>query len=55
LARASQAAFFSFDIEEETDPELADLWLLLMACNPEGTWHARPNPARRPLDDTRDR
>jgi hypothetical protein len=53
LARASEVALLRLDSAEETDPELADLWLMLMACDPEGTWHAWPNPGRSQFDDTR--
>jgi hypothetical protein len=50
---SSKLAFFSFDSEEQTDPELAHLWLMLLASDPEGTWHSWPRTVRRPsVDDT---
>jgi hypothetical protein len=42
------------EARDETDPEMADLWLMLLAGDPEGTWHVWPRGVRRPqLDDTR--
>jgi hypothetical protein len=49
-ALAKRRAFFRFDAEEETDPELADLWLLLSATDPDGIWHAWPGALRKSLD-----
>ena len=56
LARVSKAlsarlAFFRFEPEEETDPEMADLWLLLNASDPDGTWHTWPGALRKTYDD----
>lgn len=54
LARVSQVTLFRLDIPEETDPELADLWLMLMAGDPEGTWPAWSSPdGRFPFDEKR--
>jgi hypothetical protein len=43
---------FRFDQVNDNDPELADLWLTLLAADPDGTWHAWPGAVRRTqLDD----
>jgi len=53
--RILQVALFRFDADGVTDPELADLWLMMLASDPEGTWHAWPDPVRSAkLDDQRD-
>jgi len=54
LARVSEVALLRLDTAAETDPERADLWLMLMAGDPEGTWHIWSDAIRRnPSDDTR--
>jgi hypothetical protein len=54
LARVSEVALLRLDTAKETDPERADLWLMLMAGDPEGTWHIWSDAIRRnPSDDTR--
>jgi hypothetical protein len=44
-------AFFRPEAEEETDPEMAELWLLLNATDPDGTWHTWPAALRKTRDD----
>jgi hypothetical protein len=48
MARVSQISLLRLDAKTEEDPEIADLWLMLLAGDPEATWHAWPGPARRP-------
>jgi hypothetical protein len=52
-AVCERVALFRFEPEGEPDPQLADLWLMLLATDPEGTWHAWPGASRRhQIDDT---
>ena len=30
---------------DETDPELANLWLMLLASDPDGVWYSWPTTA----------
>jgi hypothetical protein len=52
-AASSRVAFLNPDLEEENDAELADLWLMLLASDPEGVWYSWPAASRRPqLEDS---
>jgi hypothetical protein len=52
--RLSRLDLLRLKARDEADPEMADLWLTLLAGDPEGTWHVWPHGVRRPqLDDTR--
>jgi hypothetical protein len=55
IARLARVSLFDIDFEEETSRENANLWLLFLASDPEGTWHLWPDTARRlQLDDPTD-
>jgi hypothetical protein len=51
----SKVALFSFEPDDETDAELAELWMILLASDPEGTWYPWPGEVRRPHFDDSDR
>lgn len=50
----SATGFFRFEPQEDTDPELAELWLILLASDPDGTWYPWLGAVRRPKRDDAD-
>jgi hypothetical protein len=51
-ALRNRSEAFQFGPEYESDPEQADLWLMLLASDPDGMWRPWPATSRRhQLDD----
>jgi hypothetical protein len=52
-AVGSKVTLFSFEPDDETDAE-AELWMILLASDPDGTWYPWPGEVRRPHFDQPD-